>query len=75
MLLLARIGRLFGGDSFSWEAHFQRALFLLEHEKLHGGSCSILEDDFGMGDVKVADISMRGASYCRTPMLSMRRID
>ena len=49
MLSLARTRRFFGGDSLSWEAHFQRALFLLEHEKLHGGNCSILEDDFGMG--------------------------
>ena len=48
MLTLPRIGRFFGGDSLSWEAHFQRCLFLFEHEKLQYGMVATLKDDFGM---------------------------
>ena len=75
MLTLANIGRFLLDDSFSWEANFQRSPLLLEHENLHDGHGSILEDDFSMGNVKVAGSSMRRASHARSPALSLRRID
>ena len=34
-----------------------------------------MEEDFGMGDVKVAGSSLSGASHTRSPALSLRRID
>ena len=39
------------------------------------GEVKSLEEDFGMGDVKVAGSSMRRASHDRSPALSLRRID
>ena len=47
-----RLGGYFLDGSFSWEANFQRSPFLLEHEQLHDGHGSNLEDYFGMRDVK-----------------------
>ena len=75
MLTLAKLGRFLLDDSFSWEVNFQRSLFLFEHEQLHEGHDNILEDEFGIGNVKVADNSMRGAPHCRSPALSLRRKD
>ena len=75
MLTLAKIRRFFLDGSFSWEDNFQRPPLLLEHEQLHDGHGSTLEDEFGMGDVKVAGNSMRRASHARSPTLSLRRID
>ena len=65
MLTLAKIRRFFLDGSFSWEANFQRSQFLFEHEQLHEGHDSILEDYFGMGDVKGEDISMWITSHAR----------
>ena len=42
---------------------------------LDSGGVKILEDSFGMGDVKVAGSRMRRASYARSPALSLRKID
>ena len=39
------------------------------------GEVKSLEEEFGMGDVKVAGSSMRRASHARSPALSLRRID
>ena len=39
------------------------------------GEVKTLEEDFGMGDVKLAGSSMRRASHARSPALSLRRID
>ena len=61
--------------SFSWEAKFQRSPLLLEHEKLHDGHGSTLEDDFGMKDVKGKDSIMWGASHFRSSTSSLRRVD
>ena len=75
MLTLTQLGRFLLDESLSWEANFQRIPSLFEHENLHDGHGSILEDEFGMGDVKVEGNSMRGASHARSSALSMRRID
>ena len=75
MLTLAKIGRFFVDDSFSWEANFQRSPLLLEHEQLHDGHGSHLEDEIGMGDAKGEDNNMWITSHSRSPTLSLRRID
>ena len=75
MLTLAKIKRFFLDGSFSWEANFQRPPLLLEHEQLHDGHVSTLEDEFGMRDVTGKDKSMWGASHFRYLALSLRRID
>ena len=75
MLTLAKIGIFLLDNNLSWEANFQRSPLLLEHEHLHDGHGRILEDRFGMGDVKVVGGSVRGASHARSPTLSLRRID
>ena len=36
---------------------------------------NVLKDELGMGDVKVAGSSRRRAPHCRSPALSLRRID
>ena len=53
MLTLAKIKRFFLDGNFSWEANFQRSSLLFEHEKLHDGHGSSLEDDFCMRDVNI----------------------
>lgn len=72
---LAQLGRFLLDDNFSWEANFQRSPLLLDHEQLHGGHGKILEDKFGMWNVKVEGSSVRGAPHCRSSALSLRRID
>ena len=62
-------------NSFSWEAYFQRSPLILEHEQLHDGHGNILEDEFGMWDVKGEDNNMWGASHFRSSTMSLRRID
>ena len=52
ILILAKIRRFFLDGSFSWEANFQKSPLLFEHEQLHDGHDSTLEDEFGMRDVK-----------------------
>ena len=59
MLTLPKIGRFLLDDSFLWETSFLGSPLLFEHEQLHDGHGSNLEDDFGMGDVKVAGSSVR----------------
>ena len=73
--MLVEIKRFFLDDSFSMEANFQRSPLLFEHEKLHDGHGNILEDDFGMRDVKGEDKNMWGASHFRSLALSLRRVD
>ena len=75
MLTWAKIGRFFLDGIFSWEVNFQRSPLLFEHEQLHDGHGSNLEDEFGMRDVKEKDNSMWGASHFRSSALSLRRID
>ena len=75
MLTLTQLGRFLLDDSFSREAIFLGSPLLFEHEQLHDWNGKILEDEFGMGDVKIAGINVRGASHARSPVLSMRRID
>ena len=75
MLTLAKMRRFFLDVSFSWEANFQRPPLIFEHEELHNGHGSTLEDDFGMGDVKGEDNSIWGASHCRSSSLPLRRVD
>ena len=75
MLTLAKIRRFFLDGSFSWDTNFQKTPLLFKHEQLHDGHGSILEDDFGMRDVKGEDNNMWGASHFRSSMLSLRRID
>ena len=58
MLTLAKIRRFFLYGSSSWEANFQKSPLLFEHEKLHDGHGSTLEDEFGMGDVKGEEKNM-----------------
>ena len=62
-------------ENFSWEAKFQRLPILFEHEQLHDGHGSTLEDEFGMADVKGVDNSMWGAPHFKSSVLSLRRID
>ena len=62
MLTLAKIGRFFLDGRFSWEANFQRPPILLEHEKLHDGHGSTLEDEFCMRNFKGKYNSMWVAS-------------
>ena len=52
MLTLAKIRRFILDGSFSWEANFQKSPLLFEHEKLHDGHGSILDDEFCMRNVK-----------------------
>ena len=47
----------------------------MEHEKLHDGHGSTLEDEFGMGDIKGGGNNMWVASHFRSSVLSLRRID
>ena len=75
MLTLAKIRRFFLDGSFSWEANLQKSPLLFEYDQLHDGHGSILEDEFGMRDVKGEDINMWGASHFRSSVLSLRRID
>ena len=39
------------------------------------GEVKSLEEEFGMGDVKVVGNSLRRASHDRSPVLSLKRID
>ena len=52
-----------------------RDILSLDSPLLDFGEVKILEEDFGMGYVKVAGNSMRRASHARSPALSLRRID
>ena len=47
----------------------------LDSPLLDFGEVKGFEEDFGMGDVKLAGTSMRRASHARSPALSLRRID
>ena len=47
----------------------------LDSPLLDFGEVKNLEENFGMGDVKVAGSNMRRASHARSPALSLRRID
>ena len=75
MLTLAQLGRFLLDDNFSWEANFQRSPFIFEHEPLHDGNGSKLEDEFGIGDVKGIYNNIGRASHSRSLALSLRRID
>ena len=75
MLALAKIERFFLEESLSWEANFQRSLLLFKHEKLHDGLGRNLEDDISMRYFKGKDNSICRATHCRSPALSLRRVD
>ena len=46
-----------------------REILSLDSLLLYFGEVKILEEKFGMGDVKVADNSMRRATHARSPVL------
>ena len=52
-----------------------REILSLGSPLLDCGEVNILEEKFGMGDVKVASSNMRRASHAKSPALSLRRID
>ena len=52
-----------------------RDIMSLGSPLLYFGEVKSFEEEFGMGDVKVAGSSMRRASHARSPALSLRRID
>ena len=47
----------------------------LDSPLLDSGEVKSLEEEFGMGDVKVVGSSMRRVSHARSPTLSLGRID
>ena len=54
---------------------FLEVLILFEHEQLHDGMAETLEDDFDMRGCQRSRQQHDGAPHCRTPALSMWRID
>ena len=52
-----------------------RDILSLGSPLLDFGEVKSLEEEFGIGDVKVIGSSMRKASHARSPTLSLRRID
>ena len=57
------------------DLQLMRDILYLGSPLLDFGEVKSLEEEFGMGDVKIADSSMRRASHARSPVLSLRRID
>ena len=68
---------LYGGIPLGRPPDLQllRDIFYLGSPLLDFGEVKSLEEDFGMGDVKVAGNSMRRASHAISPALSLRGID
>ena len=57
------------------DLELMRDILSLGSPLLDFGEVKILEEDFGMGDVKVVGNNMRRASCARSPAMSLGRID